>query len=102
MVHNSSSNFSQLTVHFFVSLPLHSYHQKYRLRQHTYLHSKLNFKTEECYKTSHVASRLNGYVVGFGGVKQFEEEADKLGLSDDVKTYVRKYVVQYERSGMMC
>uniref|UniRef100_A0A8D8Y6A0 peptide-methionine (S)-S-oxide reductase n=1 Tax=Cacopsylla melanoneura TaxID=428564 RepID=A0A8D8Y6A0_9HEMI len=78
------------------------YHQKYRLRQHTYLHSKLNFKTEECYKTSHVASRLNGYVVGFGGVKQFEEEADKLGLSDDVKTYVRKYVVQYEGSGMMC
>lgn len=78
------------------------YHQKYRLRQHPSLISKLNFKTEACYKTSHLAARLNGYVVGFGGIKQFEEEAEQLGLTDDVRDYVRKYVIQYEGSGLSC
>ncbi|KAI5721293.1 hypothetical protein M8J77_018753 [Diaphorina citri] len=78
------------------------YHQKYRLRQHSELQPKLNFKSEDCYKTSHLAARLNGYVVGFGGIKQFEEEADQLGLSEDVKNYVRNYVKRYEGSGMMC
>lgn len=78
------------------------YHQKYRLRQHSELVSKLNFPSEAAFKTSSLAARLNGYVVGFGGVRHFDEECCSMGLSDDVRDYVRKYVIKYEGSGMHC
>lgn len=51
---------------------------------------------------SHLAARLNGYVVGQGGIKQFEEEKDKLGLNEEVAEYVRKLVVKYEGHGLFC
>jgi len=52
--------------------------------------------------SSHVAARLNGYVVGQGGVAQFENEADKLGLPEPVKVQVRKLVAKFQGSGMFC
>lgn len=51
---------------------------------------------------SHLAARLNGYVVGQGGVKQFEEEVGKLGLNEQVADYVRKLVIKYEGHGIFC
>lgn len=62
---------------------------------------KLRPKTEDLTK-SHLAARLNGYVQGYGGVKQFDEEVKKLGLTDNVADYVRKLVVKYEGRGLVC
>lgn len=64
------------------------YHQKYMLRQHRSLFHSMNFAPKELIK-SHAAARLNGYVAGFGKRSNFEEEVDKLGLSDEQANYVR-------------
>lgn len=53
-------------------------------------------------KTSHLAARLNGYVVGRGGVAQFERDIARLGLSDEVADFVRKLVIKYENAGPFC
>lgn len=94
--------FSQLFYYQFV-YAFFSYHQKYRLQQHSFLMSSIQLKpnTESIVK-SHIAARLNGYVVGFGGIKQLEEESEKLGLTGKILDYVRNLVVRYEGQGMMC
>lgn len=51
---------------------------------------------------SHVAARLNGYVVGFGGVEQFEQEKEKLGLDEKTADYVRNLVTRFEGYGITC
>lgn len=56
----------------------------------------------ELLQTSHVAAKLNGYLVGVGGVKQFLSEADSLGLNDSQKEYVRHYVEENEGGGLFC
>jgi len=38
---------------------------------------------------SFVATRLNGYVGGYGTIGKFEEELPKLGLPAKVESYVR-------------
>uniref|UniRef100_A0A336MPZ9 peptide-methionine (S)-S-oxide reductase n=1 Tax=Culicoides sonorensis TaxID=179676 RepID=A0A336MPZ9_CULSO len=53
-------------------------------------------------QSSHIAARLNGYLVGVGGVKQFDEEAESLGLTKEQIEYVRKYVVDNEGGGLTC
>lgn len=52
--------------------------------------------------SSHVAARLNGYLVGVGGVKQFEEEAFRLGLTPSQRDYVRRYVEENEGGSLYC
>ncbi|KAK6630922.1 hypothetical protein RUM43_013416 [Polyplax serrata] len=79
------------------------YHQKYRLQQHTYLMDALGLRGKpEALLKSHVAARLNGYVVGLGGIQQFEAEADKLGLSGKILDYVKNLVIKYEGHGLSC
>lgn len=79
------------------------YHQKYRLQQHPFLMKAVELKpTIHDLTRSHVAARLNGYVVGQGGIKQFEEEKDKLGFNEEVAEYVRKLVVKYKDHGLFC
>ncbi|XP_069688067.1 peptide methionine sulfoxide reductase-like isoform X2 [Periplaneta americana] len=72
------------------------YHQKYRLQQHPSLLKALGLEAGPKLKSSHLAARLNGYVVGFGGVGQFDAEVSRLGLDDKTAAYVRKLVVKYE------
>lgn len=80
-----------------------SYHQKYRLQQHTDLLRGLGFKKDdEMLKTSHVAARVNGYLVGQASLKQFEDEAPKLGFNAETTGYIREYVVKYQGRGMTC
>lgn len=78
-----------------------SYHQKYRLQQHNYLVEEIGLKPD-LLLSSHLAARLNGYVVGMGGVAQFNNEAPSLGLSEKATEYVRKYVTKYEGHGLTC
>ena len=47
-------------------------------------------------QSSHVAARLNGYVVGAGGAAQFEQEVANLGLSPAAAEYVGKLVREHQ------
>lgn len=50
-------------------------------------------------QSSHVAARLNGYVVGAGGAAQFEQEVANLGLSPAAAEYVGKLVREHQGKG---
>ncbi|RZF39700.1 hypothetical protein LSTR_LSTR012154 [Laodelphax striatellus] len=79
------------------------YHQKYRLQQHPWLCSEIGVgKTSPLLKSSHLAARLNGYIIGQGGVAQFNKEAEQLGLEGQVRDYVRKLVEENEGNGLIC
>ncbi|PSN48523.1 Peptide methionine sulfoxide reductase [Blattella germanica] len=78
------------------------YHQKYRLQQHPWLMEAVGLTHGSMLKSSHLAARLNGYVVGFGGVAQFDSEVERLGLDEKTAAYVRKLVVKYEGQGLFC
>lgn len=58
--------------------------------------------TPELLLTSHVAARLNGYLLGVGGMKQFLSEADDLGLNEWQRTYVQHFVEKNEGGGLFC
>ncbi|XP_049957477.1 peptide methionine sulfoxide reductase isoform X1 [Schistocerca serialis cubense] len=78
------------------------YHQKYRLQQHTQLVRWLGLTAGKKLISSHAAARINGYVVGMGGVQMFEEDISRLGLTPEIADYVRKWVTKYEGHGMIC
>jgi peptide-methionine (S)-S-oxide reductase len=78
------------------------YHQKYRLQQHSWLCKQVNLFSEMDFKKSPLAARLNGYVFGQGGINQFNEEVDKLGLNEDAANYVRTLILKYEGQGLTC
>jgi len=50
--------------------PAEDYHQKYRLQSHKALCETLGLNPG-LLQTSHVAAKLNGYLVGVGGVNNF-------------------------------
>lgn len=78
-----------------------SYHQKYRLQGHRDLAKSIGLTPELLHK-SHVAARLNGYLIGVGGLEQFEKDTDRLGLNTDQAQYVRDYVRENEGGGIFC
>ncbi len=43
---------------------------------------------------SHVATRLNGYVGGYGTLAAFEEELPRLKLDDRVAAYIRNAIAR--------
>lgn len=59
-------------------------------------------RSGEDFKNSFVAARLNGYVVGQGGINQFNEEVATLGLSSEVADYVRTLLKEHEGEGLTC
>lgn len=63
---------------------------------------KLGLNSSELLLTSHVAAKLNGYLVGVGGVKQFEKEVANLGLDDALRDYAHHYVKKNENAGLSC
>ena len=67
------------------------YHQKYMLRQRSTLLKSLGLNDEEL-KRSRVAARLNGYVGGFGSLKSFEAEVDKLKLCEAQADLVKEII----------
>ncbi|CAH0770749.1 unnamed protein product [Bemisia tabaci] len=78
------------------------YHQKYRLQGHPWLCEAIGMKSGAKLKNSHLAARLNGYVIGCGGVNQFNAEVGKLGLDEKTADYVRKLVIKNEGNGLTC
>lgn len=51
---------------------------------------------------SFVAAKLNGYLVGVGGLQQFEKEVHEFGLSEPQIEYVKKYIIRNEGAGLSC
>uniref|UniRef100_A0A6M2DKC4 peptide-methionine (S)-S-oxide reductase n=1 Tax=Xenopsylla cheopis TaxID=163159 RepID=A0A6M2DKC4_XENCH len=82
--------------------PAEDYHQKYRLQGHSEFMLSLGLKPGEMLQTSHLAARLNGYLVGQGGENQFLMEAESLGLNKEEQNYVLKYLKKYEGGGLFC
>ncbi|KAJ9575903.1 hypothetical protein L9F63_007215 [Diploptera punctata] len=78
------------------------YHQKYRLQQHPILMKAINLESGPKVKSSHVAAKLNGYVVGRGGVAQYDKEVKKFGLDENTVKYVRDLVVKNEGRDLVC
>lgn len=80
---------------------LSSYHQKFRLQSHKDFAKTLGLNSK-LLLTSHVAAKLNGYLVGVGGLTQFEKEVDSLGLSKSQIEYVRENLIENEGAGLSC
>lgn len=68
-----------------------SYHQKYLLRQKPSLLKSLGLNGVELIN-SFVAARLNGYMGGYGSLKDFEAEVDELKITDAQADMVRKII----------
>ncbi len=70
------------------------YHQKYYLRHSgiAYEELRVHYPEERDFVDSTSAARLNGYMGGHGSLEQFDEEADRLGLSDEALAVVRDHV----------
>ncbi|XP_073947011.1 methionine sulfoxide reductase A [Choristoneura fumiferana] len=81
--------------------PAEDYHQKYRLQGHKDLCRSLGLDSKKL-QTSHLAARLNGYLVGVGGMAQFESEVGRLGLSEKQAEYVRTEIERNEGGGLAC
>ncbi|CAB3220121.1 unnamed protein product [Arctia plantaginis] len=84
-----------------VFYPAEDYHQKYRLQGHKDLCISLGLDSSKL-QTSHLAARLNGYLVGVGGRSQFEQEVQSLGLSEKQAEYVRRELERNEGGGLAC
>ncbi|CAH3178154.1 unnamed protein product, partial [Porites evermanni] len=67
------------------------YHQKYLLRQKPSLLKSLGLNSVELINSS-VAARLNGYMGGYGSLKDFEAEVDDLKITDAQADMVRKII----------
>lgn len=78
-----------------------SYHQKYRLQSHSWLCEELGL-TPALLQTSHIAARLNSYLVGVGDLQDLEKDISKLGLTDKIASYVRSQWKQNEGGSLYC
>merc|ERR1712156_39036 len=67
-----------------------NYHQKYLLQHHPWLLESLEIHPGDHLIQSHVAARLNGYIGGYGNVKDFNIEAPQLGLNEKMMEYVAR------------
>ncbi|XP_050675264.1 peptide methionine sulfoxide reductase isoform X1 [Leptidea sinapis] len=81
--------------------PAEDYHQKYRLQGHKDLCRSLGLDSKKL-QTSHLAARLNGYLVGLGGKAQFEQDVVRLGLTEKQAEYVRREMERNEGGGLAC
>lgn len=78
------------------------YHQKYLLQRHPKVLVQLDIEPGEQLVRSFVATRLNGYLGGYGSLKAFDGEKDKLALPPKIEEYVRKQVKHGKGNGVDC
>lgn len=74
------------------------YHQNYHLRQHADFEALYEalFPEDEAFAHARAASRVNGYVSGFGPQAQLERDLGTLGLPEDLQEKLRQL---HERGG---
>jgi peptide-methionine (S)-S-oxide reductase len=73
------------------------YHQKYLLQQHPWLLTALDVDPGKELIASHVSARLNGFIGGYGKIKDFEAEWEKMGLNEKMAEYVKSQMVKNKR-----
>lgn len=78
-----------------------AYHQKYRLQGHKDLAASLNLNPQ-LLQSSYVATKLNGYLAGVGGIEQFKSEVDTMGLTPTQRQYCNYHIEQNEGQGLYC
>ncbi|XP_046441812.1 peptide methionine sulfoxide reductase-like isoform X1 [Daphnia pulex] len=66
------------------------YHQKYLLQQHPWLMNALDISPGPELNNSNIATRLNGYIGGYGTLANFEAELPNLHLDDKMADYIRR------------
>lgn len=88
-------------MHYLISLFHISYHQKYRLQGHKNLAKEIGLNSK-LLQSSHVASKLNGYLVGIVSTQQYLAEVKDLGLTQAQIDYVKRYVVENQGGGLSC
>jgi len=72
------------------------YHQKFLLRKHSDLMKHIKYTTNKEFIDSTVASKLNGYVGGYGSLPQLEKEIANFGLPSYIAERLRKIVATTE------
>lgn len=81
--------------------PAEDYHQKYRLQGHRDLCGTLSLDSK-LLQNSYVATKLNGYLAGIGGLEQFKCEVEEMGLTPSQKEYCNYYIEKNEGQGLYC
>ena len=76
-------------INFFLKF-YNSYHQKYLLQQHPWVMNVLDIEPGPELNNSHIATRLNGYIGGYGTLADFEAELPRLQLDDKLADYIRR------------
>ncbi|XP_055344900.1 peptide methionine sulfoxide reductase-like [Paramacrobiotus metropolitanus] len=66
-----------------------NYHQKYHLREHVSLYNSFNLSDSELIR-SHVATRIHGYLYGYGAKENFDKDARDWQLSESQIEYIKK------------
>jgi peptide-methionine (S)-S-oxide reductase len=79
-----------------------SYHQKYLLQRYPYILTILDIEPGKPLVQSYVAARLNGYVGGYGSLKDFEAESKKLGLPPKAESYVINMLSKNKKAKVAC
>ena len=79
--------------------PAEDYHQKYRLRGESSLAAEIKsyFSDEQSFAKSTAAARINGYLAGYGSAKEFQENLNKLGLSEDAQLLLERRHKTYRK-----
>lgn len=77
--------------------PAEGYHQKYSLRADELLLRELRamYPGEEQLVASTAAARINGYLGGYGTLRELEREIDSYGLSPEASEYLRRRVGRF-------
>jgi peptide-methionine (S)-S-oxide reductase len=70
------------------------YHQKYLLQRHPKILNDLDMDPGDELNKSFVATRLNGYVGGYGNLASFEKEKQILNLPPKVEKYVAQIIAK--------
>jgi len=73
------------------------YHQKYLLQRHSNILDDLDIQPGEELTNSHIATRLNGYLGGYGSMDSFDKECEELELPKSVENYVRSHLGKYKK-----
>ena len=78
--------------------PAEGYHQKFALQGDSALARELRavYPGDIDFAASTAAARLNGYVAGYGSLRQLEAEMESLGLSEAGSRRLRETVRRFE------
>ncbi|OXA58860.1 Peptide methionine sulfoxide reductase [Folsomia candida] len=79
-----------------------NYHQKYLLQSYPRILSQLDIEPGEQLVRSFVATRLNGYIGGYGSMKAFENELEQLALPPQVEQSIKNQISNKKRSDIDC